>query len=47
MQTTHKTMKMKSNTKGVPVVPTTMTPQVAKTDGGAHTMKGTMPKGAN
>lgn len=43
-KTTHKTMNMKSNVKGVKVTPTMVTPQVAKTDGGAHIMKGTMPK---
>lgn len=43
-KTTHKTMNMKSNVKGVKVTPTMMTPQMAKTDGGCHTEKGHMPK---
>lgn len=42
-KTTHKTMNMKSNVKGVKETPTMMTPQMAKI-GDCHTEKGMMPK---
>lgn len=41
---THKTMAIKSNTKGVSEVPTTMTPQIAELDGGARSTPTDLPK---